>query len=47
MDTLVSVLFCVVTPMLKPIIHSLRSNEVQSALRKLAGVCAFLCTIKV
>uniref|UniRef100_UPI000E55ADB1 olfactory receptor 5V1-like n=1 Tax=Urocitellus parryii TaxID=9999 RepID=UPI000E55ADB1 len=36
-DTLVSVLFCVVTPMLNPIIHSLRSKEVQSALRKLAG----------
>uniref|UniRef100_A0A8C9UNJ9 G-protein coupled receptors family 1 profile domain-containing protein n=1 Tax=Spermophilus dauricus TaxID=99837 RepID=A0A8C9UNJ9_SPEDA len=33
-DTLISVLFCVATPMLNPIIHSLRSKEVKSALRK-------------
>ncbi|NXG17531.1 OR5V1 protein, partial [Grallaria varia] len=33
-DTLVSALFCIVTPMLNPLIYSLRSRGVRGALRK-------------
>ncbi|XP_061456282.1 olfactory receptor 5V1-like [Rhineura floridana] len=36
-DTLVSTLYCIITPMLNPIIYSLRNQEVKLALRKLAS----------
>ncbi|XP_005413543.2 PREDICTED: olfactory receptor 1052-like [Chinchilla lanigera] len=41
MDILVSVLFCVVTPMFNPIIYSLRNKEVKDALGKLIGNYGF------
>ncbi|NXE98822.1 OR5V1 protein, partial [Menura novaehollandiae] len=37
-DTLVSALYCIVTPMLNPLIYSLRNQEVWGALRKVVRV---------
>ncbi|XP_025033293.1 olfactory receptor 5V1-like, partial [Python bivittatus] len=34
-DTLVSTLYCIITPMLNPLIYSLRNKEVKGALQKL------------
>nr|XP_034984080.1 olfactory receptor 1086-like [Zootoca vivipara] len=36
-DTLVSTLYCIITPMLNPLIYSLRNKEVKEALRKVLG----------
>uniref|UniRef100_A0A8C3WHS4 Olfactory receptor n=1 Tax=Catagonus wagneri TaxID=51154 RepID=A0A8C3WHS4_9CETA len=46
-DILVSVFFCVMTPMLNPIIYSLRNKEVRCALRKLTGGYVFSGNISV
>ncbi|XP_006172830.2 LOW QUALITY PROTEIN: olfactory receptor 5V1 [Camelus ferus] len=46
-DILVSVLFCVMTPMLNPIIYSLRNKEVKCALKKLSGRSGFPGNISV
>ncbi|NWY21790.1 OR5V1 protein, partial [Aphelocoma coerulescens] len=37
-DTLVSVLYCIISPMLNPLIYSLRNQEVWEALRKVVRV---------
>ncbi|XP_057563321.1 olfactory receptor 5V1-like [Hippopotamus amphibius kiboko] len=42
MDILVSVFFCVVTPMFNPIIYSLRNKEIKGVLWKLAREAHFL-----
>ncbi|XP_060100502.1 olfactory receptor 5AP2-like [Heteronotia binoei] len=36
-DTLVSIMYCMVSPMLNPLIYSLRNKEVKGALKKVAG----------
>ncbi|XP_026582102.1 olfactory receptor 5V1-like, partial [Pseudonaja textilis] len=36
-DTLVSTLYCIITPMLNPLIYSLRNKEVKGALQKILG----------
>uniref|UniRef100_A0A8C6YIG8 Olfactory receptor n=1 Tax=Naja naja TaxID=35670 RepID=A0A8C6YIG8_NAJNA len=37
-DTLVSTLYCIITPMLNPLIYSLRNKEVKGALQKLLSI---------
>ncbi|XP_034260886.2 olfactory receptor 5V1-like [Pantherophis guttatus] len=37
-DTLVSTLYCIITPMLNPLIYSLRNKEVKGALQKLLRI---------
>ncbi|XP_060135759.1 olfactory receptor 5V1-like [Zootoca vivipara] len=36
-DTLVSTIYCIITPMLNPLIYSLRNKEVKEALKKVLG----------
>nr|XP_028602886.1 olfactory receptor 5V1-like [Podarcis muralis] len=36
-DTLISTLYCIIIPMLNPVIYSLRNKEVKEALRKVLG----------
>ncbi|XP_062989892.1 olfactory receptor 5AR1-like [Elgaria multicarinata webbii] len=36
-DTLISTLYCIITPMLNPLIYSLRNKEVKEALQKVLG----------
>ncbi|XP_077197107.1 olfactory receptor 5AP2-like [Paroedura picta] len=37
MDTLISTMYCIITPMLNPLIYSLRNKEVNGALKKVVG----------
>ncbi|XP_077197102.1 olfactory receptor 5V1-like [Paroedura picta] len=36
-DTLISTMYCIITPMLNPLIYSLRNKEVNGALKKVVG----------
>ncbi|XP_054849736.1 olfactory receptor 10A7-like [Eublepharis macularius] len=44
-DRLVSLFYSIITPMLNPMIYSLRNKEVKDALRRLRGKKRFLCEL--